>query len=130
MYRNQEKQIRESIQQRWDESSIPTTHDFITNPNHTIAGCVTGKLTCSGDMKVPQLAEELERLEKWLSHTTELVAILEAKLEPVMLAIPKSGTEDCPRPYLVPAADAVYTLGVRVNIQNEKLQSIINRLEV
>ena len=107
---------------------IPITHDFIASPNQTIAGTVT--FSGGQDVKKAQVDVELSKLEGTLSNTIELIRYLENKLSPVLVDIPVEEIKDCPRPYLVPVANAVYSLNDTLYAQNNKLQSLINRVEV
>jgi hypothetical protein len=112
MYIKKEQPIREAIK----------------NTTGPVPGNLT--FTSSPEVRVPQLAEELEQLEKSLCRIAELLDALEIKLHPVLVPILKDVTEDCPRPCLVPAADSVYSLKIIADFQADKLQSIINRTEV
>lgn len=106
----------------------PTTHDLRETQNSGIPE--EASYFASNPAKTPQTQAELERLEISINNLDALITSLGIRLAPILEDSAKSPAEDCPRPYLVPVANAIYTLNERIVSHNDRLQSILNCIEI
>lgn len=81
-------------------------------------------------VKIPQIARELDKMDKTITELGLIIAELGVKLSPILEETPEIAQPSNPKPYLVPIAGNIYDLNEQVLYLINKLQSIINHIEV
>ncbi len=88
--------------------------------------------TTASEARAPEVQQEFLRADQCASYIEKIADELEAKLVAVLATRKIGGSEQPanPEPVRVPLAQNLYDLGSRLERIRERLDSVLNRLEV
>ena len=80
--------------------------------------------------RMPQVREQMERIEKAVSQVDDSMGRLEDRLHAVLRQEPPGGKECAERPQLVQLADVLMSFADRVAAIDNRVNNMIERLEL